>query len=83
MKHWQLQEAKAKLSHLIHLTTTKGPQGISVRGKEEVVLLSRKTYDSMMGKKPSFVNFLQSSPLRGIDLDLERDRSFPRETIDL
>ena len=83
MRHWQLQEAKAKLSHLIHLTTTKGPQGISVRGKEEVVLLSKKTYDDMIGEKPNFVSFLKNSPLHGLSLDIERDKSFPRETIDL
>jgi antitoxin Phd len=83
MRHWQLQEAKAKLSHLIHLSTTSGPQGISVRGKEKVVLLSKRTYDNMFGKKPNFVTFLANSPLQGLSLDIERDKSLPRETIDL
>lgn len=83
MKHWQLQEAKAKLSHLIHLTTTNGPQGISVRGKEEVVLISKKAYDDLMGKKPDFISLLRKSPLYGLSLDLERDQSLPREMEDL
>lgn len=83
MKHWQLQEAKAKLSHLIYLTTTKGPQSITVRGKEEVILLSKKTYDHIVGKKPSLVSFLKSSPLHGLHLNLDRDKSYPRENPDL
>jgi len=83
MKHWQLQEAKAKLSQLIHLTTTVGPQGISVRGKEEVVVISRKTYDRMVGKKPDFVTFLKNSPLHGLPFEFERDKSLPRGIIDL
>lgn len=83
MKHWQLQEAKAKLSHLIHLTTTEGPQGISVRGKEEVVMLSKKTYERIIGKKQDFVSFLRKSPLYGLSIDFERDKSLPREDFDL
>ena len=39
MKVWQLQEAKAKLSELVKLTK-KEPQVVSVRGKDEVILLS-------------------------------------------
>jgi prevent-host-death family protein len=83
MRYWQLQEAKAKLSELVHLTLEKGPQGISVRGKEEVVLLSKKTYETITGKKPSFIAFLKESPLRGLSLDLERDRSHLRDSIEL
>lgn len=83
MKHWQLQEAKAKLSQLIHLTTTQGPQGITVRGKEEVVLVSRRTYDRMVGIKPDFLTFMRNSPLYGVSLELERDQSLPREDFEL
>lgn len=30
------------------------------------------------GRKPSFVEFLRASPLAGVDLDIERDKSPPR-----
>jgi prevent-host-death family protein len=82
MLYWQMQEAKAKLSELIKLTVNKGPQGISVRGKKACVLLSRKEYERLTGQKPDFLTFIASSPIKGTDLNLERDKSPPRN-IDL
>jgi prevent-host-death family protein len=79
MFYWQLQEAKAKLSELIKLTLQKGPQGISVRGKKECVLLAREEYEKLIGKKPDFLTFIASSPLKGTDLDIQRDKSLTRD----
>lgn len=41
MHTWQLQEAKARLSEVVRLCLHEGPQMLTVRGKEEVVLLSK------------------------------------------
>jgi prevent-host-death family protein len=83
MKQWQLQEAKAKLSQLVLLSNTKGPQGITVRGKEEAVIVSKKTYISLLRKKDDFVTFLTKSPLHGVSLNIERDKSTPRKSKEL
>lgn len=79
MNYWSLQDAKARLSELVRLVTKNGPLGISVRGKKEIVVLSKKEYDLLSGKKSSFIDFMINSPLKGLDLDLKRDVSLPRE----
>lgn len=78
MKHWQLQEAKAKLSQLVR-DAAEEPQQISVHGKPVVVLVSQECYEELTGEKPTFVEFLRGSPLVGVDLRLERNRSRVRQ----
>lgn len=82
MNYWPLQDAKARLSELVRKVIKDGPLGISVRGKKEIVLLSKDEYDLLSGKKPSFIDLMASSPLKGIHLDIKRDKSLPRD-IDL
>lgn len=79
MLRWQLQDAKARLSELIKSAQAEGPQEISVRGEPAAVVLSIADYEKLARPKPSFVDFLQKSPLAGVDLDLERDKSPARE----
>ena len=44
---WQLQEAKAKFSELVQKAIDEGPQTVTRRGKEAVVVLSAKSYELM------------------------------------
>jgi prevent-host-death family protein len=81
MQTWQLQEAKAKLSELIRKATLEGPQEVTVRGCEQVVVISKKYYDELLQPKPSYLDFMAQSPLKGIDLDLTRDQSGSRDVI--
>ena len=77
---WQLAEAKNKLSEVVNLALTEGPQTIT-RRNDTVVLLSAKEYNRLTGKTPDFLQFLLSRPgeatLDGVDLT--RDKSAPRE----
>jgi len=82
MKTWQLQEAKAKLSEVVKAAYHAGPQSISVHGKQIVVLLSKETYDELTKPKQTFVEFMQNSPLKGMELNIKRDKSLTRD-IDL
>ncbi|HEX4954333.1 MAG TPA: type II toxin-antitoxin system Phd/YefM family antitoxin [Thermoanaerobaculia bacterium] len=75
MTHWQLQEAKARLSEVVRRAVAEGPQAITVHGRNEVVVLSTAEYERLARPRPSLVELLQSSPWAGLDLDLERDRS--------
>lgn len=82
---WQVQTAKAKFSELFRRARTEGPQRVTKQGKETVVVLSSEDYDRLTHKKrqPSnLLEFFQQSPLYGIELDLERDKS-PSRDIDL
>jgi len=79
MARWQLQDAKARFSEVVKSSQEHGPQEISVRGKPAAVVLSRRDYDRLRSRKPSFVEFLRHSPLVGVDLDVPRDPSPPRD----
>ncbi|MHC9541123.1 MAG: type II toxin-antitoxin system Phd/YefM family antitoxin [Vulcanimicrobiota bacterium] len=79
MRQWQLQEAKARLSELVGTALREGPQEISLRGKPAVVVLSISDYENLVRVRPPFVDFIRNSPLAGIEISIERDKSFVRE----
>jgi antitoxin Phd len=81
MSSWQLQEAKARFSELVREAMTHGPQTVTVRGEAAVVVLSQRQYRSLQAQagKPRFTDLMRSSPLVGVDLQIERDRSLPRD----
>ncbi|NTU43551.1 MAG: type II toxin-antitoxin system Phd/YefM family antitoxin [Nitrospirales bacterium] len=79
MRTWQLQEAKARLSEVIKGALKEGPQTITMRGEPTAVVISKNEYERLKHPKGSFVEFMRKSPLYGVDLDVERDRSLTRE----
>lgn len=77
---WNLAEAKNRLTEVVNLALTEGPQTIT-RRKDTVVVLSAETYAELTGQRRSFKDFLMSGPsFEG--LNLERDRS-PMRDIEL
>lgn len=80
MRHWQVQEAKARFSEVIKQARECGPQEITSHGRPVAVVLSREAYDRLTGNDLSLVEFMRSSPLYGMEtLNLERDDSPVRE----
>jgi prevent-host-death family protein len=79
---WQLQEAKNKLSELVESALSDGPQVITRRGEETVVVLSMRDFRRLERPKGSLAAFLARSPLHGLDLEVERDKD-PGRTVDL
>ena len=78
---WQLQEAKQRFSELVQKVLDDGPQVVTRRGEEVVVLVSAAEYERLAGRVPDFKQFLQSAPdLEG--LEIERDDT-PARRIDL
>ena len=59
---WQLQVAKNKLSEVINLARTQGPQTVTLRGKRAAVILSAADYDALRAGRPSIVDALLSGP---------------------
>ena len=79
---WQLQTAKARFSELFRRARSEGPQLITRRDKEGVVMISDEQYQRLVGKAHQPQNLLQfflESPLVGIELDLERDKDEGRD----
>lgn len=76
---WQVHEAKARFSALVRAASSVGPQTVTVRGQRAAVVLSPEDYDRLQRPRPNLVDFMARSPLVGVDLDLERDGSLPRD----
>lgn len=80
---WQLQEAKNKLSEVIRRAREEGPQTITVRG-EDAVVISRTSNESVRRQpQENLWEFFQRSPAAGIDFEVRplgdvpsRDPSF-------
>lgn len=81
MYYWPLQDAKAQLSEVVRMTLKEGPQGISVRGQEQVVLITKDMYDNLTNRRKSFLDLMNTSPLKNLHLDTTRDQSLPRDLI--
>ena len=77
--HWQLQEAKNKLSQVVQEARSHGPQTITLRGKDAAVLISAEEYRRLTEPKGSLVEFLRSSPWAETDLELERSKDTGRD----
>ena len=77
MQTWQMQEAKARLSELVKRAEQDGPQDITLHGRSVAVVVSRPAFERMSGQAASLVDFMQASPLAGLDdaLVFERDTS--------
>jgi antitoxin Phd len=75
-KFWKLEDAKARFSELVRRANAAGPQHVTVRGREEAVVLSARDYAKLVppeGKQP-LVAFLEGLDLGGLDLTRDDDR---------
>ena len=71
MHTWQLQEATSRFSEVVDLTLTEGPQMVTRRGEEAVVILAADEYRRLSGQTPRLMDCLLNAP-RGEPLVLER-----------
>ncbi|GDX58853.1 antitoxin [Comamonadaceae bacterium] len=77
MQTWQLQEAKSRFSEVVDLSLKEGPQLVTRRGQDAVVILAASDYRRMSGA-PSLLKTLFSAP-RGTPLILDRSQEPIRE----
>lgn len=70
MSAWQLQEAKSHFSELVERSLNEGPQWVTRRGREAVVVLAAPEYRRLLAR-PSLLATLQTAP-RGEPLNLDR-----------
>jgi antitoxin Phd len=78
-KVWQLQDAKNRFSEVVNKALAEGPQVVTRRGEEVAVVLSTDEYNRLKKSKSSLREFFRESPLVGVDLQVERDQSYPRD----
>jgi prevent-host-death family protein len=82
LKTWSVAEAKTHLSQVIDRALHDGPQTITRRGRETVVIVSAEEWARKTRRKGTLSEFFRNSPLYGSGIDLERIHDEPRE-IDL
>jgi antitoxin Phd len=79
---WKLEDAKARFSEMVRRAQSEGPQRVSVRGKDAVVVMAADEFDRLhahiAGRLP-FVTFMET--LSGEGLDLTRDSDTGRDVV--
>lgn len=75
---WSVALAKARLSEVLERAQSE-PQTITRNGRPSVVVVSAEEWQRKTERKGSLAEFLLASPLRGADLDLERQSDDPRD----
>lgn len=76
---WQLQTAKNRLSEVVDRAIEQGPQVITRRGADAVVVISIEEFRRLRKPATGLVEFFRSSPLAEAELDLTRDGDSGRE----
>lgn len=78
---WRLQDAKAQFSELVRRAREKGPQRVTVHGKDAVVIVDADEWDRL--KKPvsgrDVVEALANSPQRDVPIERVSVRSRVRD----
>ena len=73
---WRLQDAKARFSELVRRARRDGPQHVTVRGRDEVVIVAAEEFRRLKGDRTgeALIVALQASPYRDIDIEPRRER---------
>lgn len=74
---WPLAEAKNKLSEVLNLAASDGPQRVR-RRNDAFIVMREAEYERLAGKRMGFKEFLMQ-PVGLDELDLSRDQSLPRD----
>lgn len=77
---WKLEDAKARFSEVVRRARSEGPQRVSVRGEDAVVVMAADEFDRLhprVGDRLTFVAFMET--LSGEGLDLTRDSDTGRD----
>lgn len=81
LKRWKLEDAKARFSELVRQARESGPQRVTVRRKDAVVVVSAEEYDRLVARaeQKTLYSLLSESPLRDLDFGEEGVKSTVRE----
>ncbi len=70
-RSWRLQDAKARFSEVVRLAREAGPQRVTVRGRDAVVILSSDEYDRLRhpGTGADLVRAMADPRVRELDFE--------------
>jgi prevent-host-death family protein len=70
-RRWPLQDAKARFSEVVREAHERGPQRVTLHGRDTVVIVSAEEFDRL--NRPvsgrDIVTALAASPLKGVAFD--------------
>ena len=71
----KLEDAKARFSELVRRAQSEGPQRVTVRGRDAVVVISAEELERLLPAEQHlpFVEFMESLYAEGLDLGREPD----------
>jgi prevent-host-death family protein len=83
-RRWLLQDAKARFSELVRRVRSEGPQHVTVRGRDEVVVVSAEEFRRLKGERSggALIAAMQASPYRDIGVEPGRG-PMPVRQVDL
>ena len=73
---WKLEDAKARFSEVVRRARSEGPQRVSVRGHDAVVVMAADAFDRLQPLSADhlpFVAFMETLSGEGLDLTREDD----------
>jgi len=73
---WKLQDAKARFSEVVRRARTEGPQRVTVRGHDAVVVIAADELERLLpptNEPVPFVAFMESLSVDGLDVTREHD----------
>ena len=84
---WKLEDARVRFSEVVRLARERGPQRVTVRGQDAVVVLSAADYAHLApaAAKPTLFALFADSPfaeLEGFDEQLVREKAPVRDVPD-
>jgi prevent-host-death family protein len=74
---WRLQDAKARFSEVVRLAQQTGPQRVTVRGRDAVVVLSSREYDRLRHPETGAALVRAMADPRVRKLDMEHAKVTP------
>jgi prevent-host-death family protein len=78
MTTWTVADAKAKLSEVIELAQSQGPQTITKNGRTAVIVVAAEEWERKTRRSGSLADFFAASPLPGSGLEGARRKDGPR-----
>ena len=74
---WKLEDAKARFSEVVRRARTEGPQRITCRGQEAVVVIATEELARLLAPRRTgadLIRFLQTTGLGDLDIERQDDR---------
>jgi antitoxin Phd len=75
-RSWKLEDAKARFSEVVRRAQSEGPQRVTVRGRDAVVVISAAELQELLPQSDQLplVDFMESLYVEGLDLTREPDQ---------